>query len=271
MVENGSVTEDGAIAEVPDGWTEIGEIADVYVSGAEEIEWIVTEIDGAVDAAPREVAFELGKFRFKPDPDTSDAFFVVYEGNRAALEAREQRDRADMEPGGRSLARDTDGDGATAMASMDDAAVRGAGECLRMSEGDRAALRAESLERHPVLGPDGAQIGEIGALVIGDAGEMERVVVEVGGFLGLGEKRVALPFTELSVARTDGAQGWRVSTEHSAAVPRAIATHRPRRRYAASAAASRASAVIAAQSPAFTLTAGATQDPPTQSVLGNER
>jgi opacity protein-like surface antigen len=52
-----------------------------------------------------------------------------------------------------------------------------------------------------VYGPDNASIGEINDVVIGSDGKINAVVVGVGGFLGVGEKSVALPFENISVSR----------------------------------------------------------------------
>jgi sporulation protein YlmC with PRC-barrel domain len=46
----------------------------------------------------------------------------------------------------------------------------------------------------PVTTKDGQQIGKISNLVFGREGRIELVVIGVGGFLGLGEKEVAVPF-----------------------------------------------------------------------------
>lgn len=50
-----------------------------------------------------------------------------------------------------------------------------------------------------VYGGDGAEVGEISNIVFTAAGAAEEAVVDVGGFLGFGAHRVALPFDELKV------------------------------------------------------------------------
>jgi sporulation protein YlmC with PRC-barrel domain len=46
----------------------------------------------------------------------------------------------------------------------------------------------------PVETKDGQQIGEIANLVFDQEGKIELAVIGIGGFLGLGEKQVAVPF-----------------------------------------------------------------------------
>ena len=64
-------------------------------------------------------------------------------------------------------------------------------------------VRAESL-----LGVDVSNgsdtIGEVSDLVVTEDGRVEAVVVGVGGFLGIGEKRVALPWDSIKLTEQDG-------------------------------------------------------------------
>ena len=54
--------------------------------------------------------------------------------------------------------------------------------------------------------PAGAQaewddIGEIGDVVISVDGKLQAVILDVGGFLGIGEREVAVPFDRLTILR----------------------------------------------------------------------
>jgi sporulation protein YlmC with PRC-barrel domain len=64
--------------------------------------------------------------------------------------------------------------------------------------------RASTLIGASVYGPDNKSIGDINELLIEKDGRVTAVVVGVGGFLGVGEKRVALPLQSLNVERKDG-------------------------------------------------------------------
>lgn len=64
--------------------------------------------------------------------------------------------------------------------------------------------RGSKLIGTSVYGPDNNSIGEINDVLIGDNGNVRAVVIGVGGFLGVGEKDVALPFDALNVTRKSG-------------------------------------------------------------------
>ena len=53
-------------------------------------------------------------------------------------------------------------------------------------------------------GDDAENIGEVNDIVIGPDGNIQAVVVGVGGFLGIGEKNVAVDFAQLDWAERDG-------------------------------------------------------------------
>jgi len=46
-------------------------------------------------------------------------------------------------------------------------------------------------------------VGEIGELLLAEDGKIESAVINVGGFLGMGEKPVAVTFEELQLLRNE--------------------------------------------------------------------
>ena len=78
-----------------------------------------------------------------------------------------------------------------------------------------AALTAEDLEGSYVYGANDETVGEIGALVMGDNGEVGQVVINVGGFLGIGEKPVAVTWDELQIMKNAQGDDFRRSEEHT--------------------------------------------------------
>jgi sporulation protein YlmC with PRC-barrel domain len=61
--------------------------------------------------------------------------------------------------------------------------------------------RGSKLIGASVYGQDNASIGDISDVLIGSEGKIQAVVVGVGGFLGVGSKDVAVPFTALNITR----------------------------------------------------------------------
>lgn len=78
-----------------------------------------------------------------------------------------------------------------------------------------AALTAEDLEGSYVYGANDETVGEIGALVMGDNGEVGQVVINVGGFLGIGEKPVAVTWDELQIMKNAEGDDFRIYIDSS--------------------------------------------------------
>lgn len=61
-------------------------------------------------------------------------------------------------------------------------------------------LRLDWITDAEVVSPDGSTIGEINDLILdGETGQMIAAVIGVGGFLGIGEKQIAVPWDQLTV------------------------------------------------------------------------
>lgn len=82
--------------------------------------------------------------------------------------------------------------------------ARGADQAGFVQSQDSREWRGSKLIGASVYGPDNTSIGEINDLLIGDNADVKAVVVSVGGFLGIGEKNVAIPYSSLNVTRKDG-------------------------------------------------------------------
>lgn len=69
---------------------------------------------------------------------------------------------------------------------------------------DQDTILAEDLLGAPVYNNEDEKVGDINDLIIALSGNVEGVVIGVGGFLGLGEKDVAIEMAQLQVATSEG-------------------------------------------------------------------
>jgi hypothetical protein len=77
-------------------------------------------------------------------------------------------------------------------------------QALQMAE--PTAISAENLIGVTVYGADNDSIGEISDVILaknGSKGAIEAVILDVGGFLGIGEKPVAVSFDSLEIMTAD--------------------------------------------------------------------
>ena len=66
------------------------------------------------------------------------------------------------------------------------------------------ALSASSYYNEDVYDAQNNKIGDVNDILFEKDGRVSAVIVGVGGFLGVGEKDVAVPFTALKVTEKDG-------------------------------------------------------------------
>ena len=76
--------------------------------------------------------------------------------------------------------------------------------------------RGSKLIGATVYGSDNASIGEISDVLIGNDGAIRAVVIGVGGFLGVSEKNVAVPFDALKITgKPDSSSIQKVTASYS--------------------------------------------------------
>lgn len=73
-----------------------------------------------------------------------------------------------------------------------------------------AELTADKLQGARVYGPNDEDVGEVNRLILDGNGQVERVVLDIGGFLGVGERQIAVTLDELNIVRTDDGNEFRV-------------------------------------------------------------
>lgn len=80
---------------------------------------------------------------------------------------------------------------------------------------DLAELELSQLQGLTVYSADDQNVGEISELILGADGTLERFIVDVGGFLGLGAKPVELSAAELSIMQVQDGDELRAYTQQT--------------------------------------------------------
>ena len=65
---------------------------------------------------------------------------------------------------------------------------------------EQLGMSVDEIEGMDVYGPGGEEIAEVDDVLIGEDGSSLAVSLDVGGFLGIGDKDVAIPLESLSVS-----------------------------------------------------------------------
>ncbi|KQT45152.1 hypothetical protein ASG43_12715 [Aureimonas sp. Leaf454] len=84
------------------------------------------------------------------------------------------------------------------------ASTSGETDRASMTQATGADLTSERLVGTKVYGPDDRSIGEVGDIALTPEGQVDAVIVDVGGFLGLGAKPVAVAMDNLQFMKDNG-------------------------------------------------------------------
>lgn len=213
------------VAGLQDGWEDIGEINEVLLRRDGTVDSVLVDIGGFLGIGERQVAVGMESIRFVADtatPEDLDDFFLVMNANRAAFEAA---------PAYEMKAEDSAA--VTEPAATEPAAPMATAETMSAEAKPAAAetaeplpeITAEALTGAPVYDSADAWIGEVSQLILTPEGEVSQAIVDVGGFLGLGAKPVALNLDQLDIQREPGSDDLRLRVALSKAELEAMPEH----------------------------------------------
>ncbi|WP_075996925.1 PRC-barrel domain-containing protein [Salaquimonas pukyongi] len=200
----------------------IGDVNDIVISSNGEAEALIIGVGGFLGLGEKDVAVEFDKVHWtEQDGDR----WIIVEATREELDAAPEYDRSALM---QTAARDSstlqadeeqqatleseqetarDGTDMTVTSSTEvpvegeaDNTAKSPAQAMQDVLHDRenfeaveiSEVSAEELIGAPVYGEGDAHVGEIADVILTDDAKVKEVVADVGGFLGLGEKRVAI-------------------------------------------------------------------------------
>lgn len=233
---------DTPYTDAPDDWRNVADVEDVLITPEGEINAVIIDAGGFLGMGEKQMRVEMDNIRVVPDDDDEGEFFLLYTGSRQLLEDGEAYDRqaanennemsaSNMLAASDATAQDDDTaddeqtaeNGSMTENGMAEEQQTAQSEAMQDSDDSNALmnttaerdgleqmelgnLQADELEGARVYGSDDNWVGEVETLVLSDSGQIDEVIVDVGGFLGIGEKPVAMAFDELDIRR-DGSWG----------------------------------------------------------------
>ncbi|OIQ33498.1 MAG: photosystem reaction center subunit H [Alphaproteobacteria bacterium MedPE-SWcel] len=220
-------------AGVQGDWEDIGEVNDIVLSRDGDIESVLVDIGGFLGIGERQVAVEMDALKLVSDSetedDTSDYFLVMqakaadfenapaYETNAGHnLGASLEQAASDTATAVENTAKTLQGSAETAASDMGTALDNTAADAERLIAGDTARthepmmrdgydlvgnkdLTAEMLTGARAYDVKDEWMGEVSDLILNDKGQITHAIIDVGGFLGLGEKPVKLDLNEIDI------------------------------------------------------------------------
>lgn len=194
-------------------WDDIGEINDVILTDGGDVAAVIVGVGGFLGIGEKDVAVDMSQINRVEEDGGTGEFFLVINASQEMLESAPEFTRGDA--GMMTTETEAQADAETTstdMAMAEDRPMLVAPTVER--EGYMAPepvdLTSENLTGARVYGTNDEDIGEISELLLSEDGQIDRVVIDVGGFLGLGEKPIAVTFEELSILRNEAGDSFRV-------------------------------------------------------------
>lgn len=194
----------------------IGNVDDLIVGRDGQVKAAVIGVGGFLGVGERDVAIDMKSVRIVPATDEPGSFFVVVNGTKQTLEALPAYETPAQLKMAATEKRIDDQANATTTAPAKVAVVTPATRpALKPPMVERAGYTAipagditsDQLVGATLYGTNDESIGEVSDLVLtADGKTVQDVVLEVGGFLGLGEHKITVPLNELKIM-TSGDKG----------------------------------------------------------------
>ncbi|WP_187431371.1 hypothetical protein ROLI_029960 [Roseobacter fucihabitans] len=170
-------------------WDDIGEINEIVLTRSGEVSSVIVGVGGFLSIGEKDVAIDMSQLQIVADQDDADDFFLVIKANVAGVTDAPSYTRADTDMGS-SMGRST---------LTPPMINRDGYEAVVIEQ-----LTSEMLTGARVYGLNDEDVGEISELLLAVDGKIERAVIDVGGFLGMGEKPVAVTLEELTIMQSEG-------------------------------------------------------------------
>jgi hypothetical protein len=198
-------------------WDDIGEVNDVILGRDGQVKAVIIGVGGFVGIGEKDVAVEMSSIKMVNEKDDADDFFLVVNTNKESLTELEAFSRTSVMEQEAEVADARDDHSATDPMMDGDREMLMAPDVVRDGFGvaTREELTTEDLTGARLYGINDEDIGEINSLIVNDQGQIERAVLDIGGFLGMGEHQISVTLDELSILRENDGGGFRVFIDAS--------------------------------------------------------
>jgi sporulation protein YlmC with PRC-barrel domain len=162
----------------------IGDVNDVVMGPNGAADAVIIGVGGFLGIGEKAIAVDFDRLTWvEKDGDR----WLVVEATKAQLEAAPAFDTSMFKQAA-----------VAATSNMETASTAADGQYETI---ERSALTAEALIGTRVYGAGDSDLGEIGDIVMGADNMIEAYIVDVGGFLGMGEKPVAISAAKINVLK----------------------------------------------------------------------
>jgi len=187
----------------------IGDVNDIIMTPDGRAVAVIAGVGGFLGIGEKEVAVSMDKLAWTTGAN-GDMVLVV-DLTKQQLEGAPVFDRSALHAetaAAMDSAMTANDEMASAEPATDDTITTAATPRMETVPASRADLKADKIIGMSVTGADNETVGEVSDILIDKGGKVEAFVIDVGGFLGVNEKPVAVSFDKLQLVRAEGSDNW---------------------------------------------------------------
>lgn len=201
-----------------EGLDNIGQVTDIVLTNDGQVRALVVGVGGFLGGGDQDVALTMDQVSFAADSEDPSRIYVVVTTVSDTLSSAPafSRDRASAEGGQQSGGQTTEGasDGGAAQGQPSGTGRTAFVAPTMAHDGyDQIGISEISSDRlvgEAVFGTDEGSVGTIRDLILDDSGAITNVIIDFGGFLGIGSSQVSVGFEELTFLSNVGRSDLRI-------------------------------------------------------------
>jgi hypothetical protein len=169
------------LTEAREDWDMAGNVTDIVISRSGEVMALVVDAGGYLGKGAERV-ISLDDIILAPDMDERGEYFVIYNGRKDAFEKTSEYEEDQVQF--RQTDRMMDGETVEIVAIGD--------------------LGTDAMLGMAAFGENNNWVGEVSQFTLTGEGKVDKVILDIGGFLGIGETQVSVPLDMIEFRRLGG-------------------------------------------------------------------
>lgn len=206
----------------------IGQINEIVLSNDGQVRGLVIGVGGFLGMGERDIGVTMDQVMFSHDADDRSQMYIIMTVGADTLQDAPEYDRTatwsddDARRGGADRTAARTDDDARRTETNRSATRTGAADRSDGMRGDRSPFAAPDVEREGYTRVDGNEVstemlmgktvydvndnsvGSVTDMILDEDGAVTNVIIDFGGFLGIGQSQASLDFDELTIMSTDG-------------------------------------------------------------------
>lgn len=182
-------------------WDDIGEINEIVLTRSGEVQSVIVGVGGFLGINEKDVAINMDQLQFVTEEGEADDFFLVIKATAVGVQDAPAYEYSQLT---NTLGDEEMTDAERTYLTRPSVATDGYTQ-VTMDD-----FNTEDLTGARVYGLNDEDVGEVSELLLTENGTIDRAIIDVGGFLGLGEKPIAVTMDEIQIVRSDADANLRV-------------------------------------------------------------